>query len=331
MKKLEKKKKHKAVSYQKYGYLFIAPFFIVYAIFSLYPLLSTFYYSLFQSTTRNLTTTVSFAGLKNYLDVLGMSSGERGYFLIYLKNTVRLWLFNFIPQILLSLLVAAWLTDSRVKLKGSGLYKVMVYMPNIITAASISLLFCALLSKYGPIMSTLRNLGLIGNNADIMQSKWGTGLSISFILFWMWYGNTTLLLISGMIGINPSIYESADLDGATSWKKFFYITLPLLKPVLLYVLVTSVIGGLQLYDIPALFNVGQGTGYLGGPNDTSTTVTMYIMRLHSTDTGRAATVSVLLFIITLVISLLFFRIFNDNDEFKRARAEAKRRKKGGVC
>jgi multiple sugar transport system permease protein len=274
---------------------------------------------------------VSFAGLKNYLDVLGMSSGERGYFLIYLKNTVRLWLFNFVPQILLSLLVAAWLTDSRVKLKGSGLYKVMVYMPNIITAASISLLFCALLSKYGPIMSTLRNLGLIGNNADIMQSKWGTGLSISFILFWMWYGNTTLLLISGMIGINPSIYESADLDGATSWKKFFYITLPLLKPVLLYVLVTSVIGGLQLYDIPALFNVGQGTGYLGGPNDTSTTVTMYIMRLHSTDTGRAATVSVLLFIITLVISLLFFRIFNDNDEFKRARAEAKRRKKGGVC
>lgn len=329
MKNPQKVKKRKSITNQKYGYLFIAPFFIVYLIFSLWPLLTTFYYSLFEYTTRNLTTTINFAGLQNYLNVLGLNEGERGYFLVYLGNTIRIWIFNFVPQILLSLLVAAWLTDNRVRLKGGGLYKVMVYMPNIITAASISLLFCALLTKYGPIMSTLRNIGLIGSNADIMMSKWGTGLSISFILFWMWYGNTTLLLISGMIGINPSIYESADLDGATSKQKFFHITLPLLKPVLLYVLVTSVIGGLQLYDIPALFNTGQGTGYVGGPNDTSTTVTMYIMRLHSTDTGRAAAVSVLLFIITLIFSLFFFRTMGDRDEYKRAKEErrARRQKK----
>lgn len=329
MKKSGNKTKRKSVSYGKYGYLFIAPFFIVYLVFSLWPLLNTFYYSLFEYTTRNLRTTVSFVGLKNYLSVLGIQAGERGYFLTYLGNTVRIWLFNFIPQIILSLLIAAWLTDNRVKLKGNGIYKVMVYMPNIITAASISLLFCALLSKYGPIMSTLRNLGLIGSNTDIMMSKWGTSLSISFILFWMWYGNTTLLLIAGMIGINPSLYEAADLDGATSRQKFFRITLPLLKPVLLYVLVTSVIGGLQLYDIPALFNVGQGTGYMGGPNDTSTTVTMYIMRLHSTDTGRAAAVSVLLFFITLAVSLLFFRTFRNKDEYKKAKAERKARKQAG--
>lgn len=334
MKKLQIKKKHSAVSYQKYGYLFIAPFFITYAIFSLYPLLSTFYYSLFESTTRNLTTTVTFSGVKNYLNVLGMSSGERGYFLIYLKNTLRLWIFNFVPQILLSLLAAAWLTDNRVKLKGGGFYKVLIYMPNIITAASISLLFGALLSKYGPIMSTLRNLGVIGGNADLMQSRWGTGLAISFILCWMWYGNTALLLIAGMIGINPSIYESADLDGASSWQKFSRITIPLLKPVLLYVLVTSVIGGLQLFDIPALFNVGQGTGYMGGPNDSSTTVTMYIMRLHNTDTGRAAAVSVLLFIITLICSLVFFKIFNEDENIKKLKRISRKAKeapeKGGA-
>lgn len=332
MKNKKKPPGRKSVSYSRYGYLFIAPFFIAYLIFSLWPLLSTFYYSLFEYTTRNLRTTISFAGLKNYLSVLGISEGERGYFLTYLGNTLRLWIFNFIPQIILSLLAAAWLTDNRVKLKGGGLYKVMIYMPNIITAASISLLFCALLSKYGPIMSMLRSWGWIGENTDIMLSKWGTGISISMILFWMWYGNTTLLLIAGMIGINPSLYEAADLDGCNGRQKFFKITLPLLKPVLLYVLVTSVIGGLQLYDIPALFNVGQGTGYMGGPNDTSTTVTMYIMRLHTTDTGRAAAVSVLLFLITLAVSLLFFRVFSGSEEYEKAKRERRRRRaerKGG--
>ncbi len=328
MKNKKKPPGRKSVSYSRYGYLFIAPFFIAYLIFSLWPLLSTFYYSLFEYTTRNLRTTISFAGLKNYLSVLGISEGERGYFLTYLGNTLRLWIFNFIPQIILSLLAAAWLTDNRVKLKGGGLYKVMIYMPNIITAASISLLFCALLSKYGPIMSMLRSWGWIGENTDIMLSKWGTGISISMILFWMWYGNTTLLLIAGMIGINPSLYEAADLDGCNGRQKFFKITLPLLKPVLLYVLVTSVIGGLQLYDIPALFNVGQGTGYMGGPNDTSTTVTMYIMRLHTTDTGRAAAVSVLLFLITLAVSLLFFRVFSGSEEYEKAKRERRRRRAG---
>ena len=105
-----------------------------------------------------------------------------------------------------------------------------------------------------------------------------------------------------MMGINRSLYEAADIDGATSWQKFIRITLPLLKPVLLYTLVTSAIGGLQLYDIPALFNTNGST--IGYPDDTSTTVTMYIMRLHSTDTGRAAAVSILLFLVTVPATTL---------------------------
>ena len=314
--KKKREKRLKGVSYSRYGYYFIAPFFIVFLVFSLYPLLSTFYYSLFEYTTRNLKETITWGGLKNYASILGISAGEQPYFLKYLGNTLRIWLCNFVPQILLSLLIAAWLTDNRVKLHGAGVYKVLVYMPNIITAASISLLFYALLSQYGPIMSQLKAWGWISNEANLMASKWGTSLSISFILFWMWYGNTTLLLISGMLGINSSLYEAADIDGATSSQKFFKITLPLLKPILLYVLVTSVIGGMQLYDIPALYNV---TGDIGQPNDTSTTITMYIMRLHSSDTGRAAAVSVLLFLLTLIISLIFFRAFRDDEEYKKAK------------
>ena len=211
------KPKHKGISYSKYGYRFILPFFLVYLVFSLWPLLSTFYYSLFEYTTRNLVETSRFAGLENYGKILGLAEGEKANFLLYLGNTVRIWICNFIPQILMSLLVAAWLTDNRVELKGKGVFKVLTYMPNIITAASVSMVFYALLCQYGPVMTTLRKLGWVAQSANIMSDKWATGLTISFILFWMWYGNTTLILISGMMGINRSLYEAADIDGATSW------------------------------------------------------------------------------------------------------------------
>lgn len=145
MKEGGKALKQKTVSYRKYGYLFIAPFFLVYLIFSLWPLLNTFYYSLFEYTTRNLHTTITFTGLQNYKNVLGLADGEKGYFLTYMGNTLRMWLCNFVPQMLLSMLAAVWLTNNRAKLRARGFYKVVLYMPNIITAASISLLFCALL------------------------------------------------------------------------------------------------------------------------------------------------------------------------------------------
>ena len=304
----------RGISYSKYGYWFIAPFFIVYLLFQFWPLLSTFYYGFFEYTTRNLRTTVTFCGLDNYRNVLGLAAGEHAYFAQYLKNTLAIWVCNFVPQILLAMLMAAWLTDERCRFRGRGLVKVMVYMPNIITAASISVLFGAMFSQYGPVTAQLRSWGWIGAGYDFMRSAAGTRGLISFILFWMWYGNTTLLLISGMLGINPSLYEAADIDGATGWQKYKRITLPLLRPIMLYVLVTSSIGGLQMYDIPALFNVDTTGALIGLPDDKSTTIAMYIMRLYKTDTGRAAAVCVLLFFLTLAISLVFFFSLRDRPD-----------------
>ncbi len=314
------KKKKKKVTYGRYGYIFIAPFFITYLLFQFWPLINTFYYSTLSYYKRNGREIVSFAGIQNFLNVLGLSAGERPYALLYLKNTVIMWLGNFIPQILVSLLLAAWLTDTKVKVKGTGAIKVIVYLPSIITAASVSVLFKALFTQYGPVTKSLRDLGVISQNFDFMASVGGTRGLISLILFWMWFGNTTLLLISGVLGIDPGLFEAADIDGATGWKQFRYITLPLLKPILLYVLVTSAIGGLQMYDIPALFNVPE-TGLVGLPNDTTTTMTMYIMRLYNSDVGKAATVSVLLFFVTLVISLILFGSMRDKGDKKHKRAK----------
>lgn len=277
---------------------------------------------------RNLEETITFGGLQNFKNMLGLTAGERAYALIYLKNTVIMWICNFIPQIIVSLLLAAWLSDNKIKLKGTGAYKIIIYLPSIITAASVSVLFNAMFSQYGPITRTLCNLGIISSDFDFMRSTGGTRGLISYILFWMWYGNTTLLLISGVLGINPSIYEASDIDGANSRQKFFRITLPLLKPILMYVLITSAIGGLQMYDIPALFNRSK-TGYIGLPDDKSTTMTMYIMRLYSSNVGKAAAVSVILFIITLAISLVFFFTMGDKDA-KRMKREQKKLRKAGM-
>lgn len=318
------KKKKKKISYGKYGYFFIAPFFITYLLFQLWPLINTFYYSTLSYYKRNGREFVDFAGIQNFLNVLGLAAGERPYAFSYLKNTLIMWGFNFVPQILVSLLLAVWLTDQKVKVKGTGAVKVIVYLPSIITAASVSVLFKALFSQYGPITQTLKEWGVIAKNFDFMSSVAGSRGLISGILWWMWFGNTTLLLISGVLGIDPGLFEAADIDGATGFEKFRYITLPLLKPIMLYTLVTSAIGGLQMYDIPALFNVPE-TGLVGLPDDKTTTMAMYIMRLYNSDVGKAAAVSVILFAVTLIVSLILFASMSDKDERRMKKA----RKAGG--
>ena len=136
--------------------------------------------------------------------------------------------------------------------------------------------------------------------------------------------------MAGMMGINPSLYEAAQIDGANGFQTFFKITIPMLKPIMLFTLVTSAVGGLQMYDIPSLFNVN-GSSMSGGPNDTTTTMTMYIMRLYNTDIGRAAAVSVLLFIITLIISIGLFISMGDKEKKRdeKARKKALKAAKGG--
>ena len=307
-------KKHKTVEYGRYGYIFIAPFFLAYLIFQLWPLIYTFILS-FQNVYEDQYGNLVDEGysLTNFVTVLGFDGGN-SYVMQYFGNTAIMWICNFIPQILLSLLLAVWLTDTKYKLKGSGAYKILVYLPNIITAASVAYLFYSLFADKGPITILLRDLGIISTTYSFMGSVTASRGIISFINFWMWYGNTTLLLIAGVLGINPSLFEAADIDGANGFQKFLHVTLPMLKPIMLYVLVTSAIGGLQMYDIPAMFNVNAISSE-GLPNDTTTTMTMYIRRLtNSGSMGRAAAVSIILFIVTLIISLLFFYFMGDREK-----------------
>lgn len=319
--------KRKTVEYGKYGYMFIAPFFIVFLLFQLYPLVYTFYLSFVEykySTSLGGFNDPKFIGFQNYLAMLKQKDFETGKDVWFntiplntIKSTLIIWVINFIPQILLALLLAAWFTDTVVKLKGQGAFKVMMFLPNIITASSIAVLFYNLFSNQGPITLMLRSMHIISENFNFMESKAGTVGMIGFMQFWMWYGNTMIVLIAGILGISPSLYEAAMVDGANGRQQFFSITLPLLKPIIQFTLVTSAIGGLQMYDIPSLFNT-TNTG-VGQPNRASHTVTMMIREYVNTsrDYGRAAAISAILFLVTLAISLVFFALTKDKEAKKK--------------
>jgi len=307
-----KREKRKTVEYGRYGIIFLIPFFVAFLVFQFYPLLYTIFKSFMydQKTGRNNITTV--AGLGNYINYVFGEAGQ-GEFWQALAITVVLWLLNFIPQILVALLLAAWFTDSRNKLKGTGAFKVMMYMPNIITAATIAVLFFNLFNVNGTITKTLIKAGIVPETG-FMEKGWGSLLLIAFIQFWMWYGNTMIVLIAGILGISPSLYEAAMVDGATSRQQFFKITVPLLRPILQYTMVTSAIGGLQMYDIPQLLNKGVPIVTVGGQNVKSTTTVVMLIKNYASvgsateNLGRASAYSVVLFLVTLCVSMIFYRL-----------------------
>lgn len=246
------KKKSKSISYAKWGYLFILPFFVCFLIFSLIPLVDTIRYSFFEYYRSGIKEVgPNFIGLENYISLLKSDMFKYG------GNTLILWVIGFIPQIVIALLLASWFTDIRLKIHGKQAFKVIIYLPNLIMASAFAMLFFAMFSTNGPINSILTSLGWIKEPIDFMGSVFGTRSLIGLMNFLMWFGNTTIMLMAAIMGISPDIFEASELDGCGGLKRFFYITLPLIRPILAYTLITSIIGGLQMFDVPQILTNGQ--------------------------------------------------------------------------
>lgn len=291
----------KKVNYAKWGYLFILPFFVIYAVFSLWPLIQTFYYSFFQYY-RKAGEWVGpiWVGFSNYKNVFVQDD-----FLKYLGNTLILWVLCFVPQITVSLLLAVWFTDRRLKLKGQRFFKTVTYMPNLIMASAFGFLFNTLLSPSGPIINMLLDSHIIEDAFDITVDVWGTRLVIACMNFLMWFGNTTLLLMSGVMGIDEDMFEAATVDGAGPFRTFKDITMPLLKPIFIYVFITSMIGGIQLFDVATMFTKNQG-----GVKESSYTLMMYLNATFGTSRnyGKAGAISMILFVITAALSIIVYYV-----------------------
>lgn len=304
---MEKKtKKGRVVRYNKWGYIFLIPFIVTYLIFQLFPLVRTVYYSFFENYRSGLTQIgPNFIGFENFKTLF-----SNGDLWIYAKNTLIMWVLGFVPQIIFSLLLGAWFSDTRLRLKGQKFFKTVIYLPNLIMASAFAMLFFTLFSDGGPINSILMQLGWTGSSIKFLSTTWTARSLVALMNFLMWFGNTTILLMAGMMGIDTSLFEVAEVDGATATQVFMKITLPLLKPILIYVMITSLIGGIQMFDVPQILTNGTGE-----PMRSTMTLIMYLNKhLFSKNYGLSGALSVMLFVITAGLSLLVYRVSNGKKE-----------------
>ena len=300
--KEEKNKRH--VSYAKWGVIFIAPFFIAYLIFHLLPQVITIYNAFFENYRSGLTTVgPNYVGLENFISLFTPDANGTIDILKYALNTIIMWLEGAVPQIVIALLLALFFTSYRLKIKGQGFFKAVIYMPNMIMASAFSMLFFTLFSNVGPVNQLIQSFGWADESFDFFSMTVTVRGMIALMNFLMWFGNTTILLMAGIMGIDQSMFEAANIDGANSFQTFTRVTLPLLKPILVYTIITALIGGLQMFDVPQVLT--QGTGI---PNRTTMTLVMYLNNyLSGKNYGMSGAVSVVIFIITAILSLFVFR------------------------
>jgi multiple sugar transport system permease protein len=304
---------------QRWGYFFVAPFVVVFLIFNLWPTLYTFMLSF--SNLRGLRVDFQFSGLSNFTKLV-----KDIYFWGSVGNTFAISFCSFVPQLGIALLLAIWLSDQYLHLKGKGLFRAIIYMPNLLTAVSVSLLFRSLfLYPTGPFSQILFNLGLrqnilrdgqtVSEAVNLFRNVPFTRGLVAYIYWVMWYGYILIILMAGITGIPSSLYESALVDGANSRQTTWYITLPLLRPVMLYVLLICMIGGVNAFDIPALL-----TEMRGAPDYKVRTTIMYLYNVAfqgANDYSYGAAIAMGLFIISLILALIIFLFLRDRSDVKK--------------
>ena len=300
-----KKKQSKVVQYNRWGYYFLIPFIVVYLLFQFVPLVTTIYNSFFENYRSGLKQIgPNFIGLGNYLKILSNADLWK-----YAGNTMIMWIIGFLPQIITSLLLGAWFTDPSLRLRGQRFFKTVIYLPNLIMASAFALLFFTLFSDSGPVNSILMQLGILSKPFTFLSSTTATRSLVGAMNYIMWFGNTTILLMAGMMGIDTALFEAAQVDGASSTQIFFRITLPLLRPILVYVLITSLIGGIQMFDVPQILTNGSGD-----PARSTMTMIMWLNKhLYSKNFGMGGALSVLLFIITGVLSMIVYKTSSSSE------------------
>ena len=303
----KKNGKLKSVSYAKWGYIFITPFFLAYIFFTLIPQFLTIYNSFFENYRDGLEQIgPTFVGLRNYAELFTANSDGVILILKYAFNTLWIWFLGAVPQFVIAMLLALFFTSTRLNIKGQSFFKTVIYMPNLIMAAAFSMLFFTLFSRVGPIQGLLEQWGVLDESFDFFAHRYTVRGMIALMNFLMWFGNTTIVLMAGIMGIDQSLFESATIDGANSVQVFFKVTMPLLMPIFVYCFITALIGGIQMFDVPQVLTKGYGI-----PNETTRTLVMYLNGyLRTKNYGMAGAISVIIFIITGVLGGIVYKMLS---------------------
>ncbi|MEV4655819.1 sugar ABC transporter permease [Micromonospora sp. NPDC049301] len=276
-------------------YLYIAPFFLIFGAFGLYPMVRTAWMSLHD---WDMIGDRSFIGFDNYTRLL---SDE--YFWNALVNTFGIFALSTIPQLLLALFLANLL--NRTFLRAKTFFRMAIFMPNVVSVAAVAIVFGMLFQREFGLFNWL--LGFVGvDPVDWDGQRWSSWLAISSMVNWRWTGYNTLILLAGMQAIPKDLYEAAAIDGASQWRQFWQITLPMLKPTFIFVVILSTIGGMQLFTEPLLFGNGN---IIGGNQREFQTLAMYMYEMgivNLNTAGYGAAVAWAIFMIIAVVSLFNF-------------------------
>ncbi|MFD0260624.1 carbohydrate ABC transporter permease [Kitasatospora indigofera] len=275
------------------AYSFVAPFFLVFGIFGLYPLVYTFWVSLHH--WDRLTGDAGFAGLDNFRELL--SDGD---FYTATFNTLSIFVLSTAPQLLLAL-ATAWLLDRRLRARTT--WRALVLVPQYVSVVAVALVFSQLFGRdFGVVNWALEQLGLISAPIDWTADSWSSHLAISFMVMWRWTGYNALIYLAAMQAVPRELYESAMVDGAGRFLTLRRITLPAIRPTVLFTVVISTIGGLQLFAEPMLFDQ-QGNAEGGTEHQFQTlTLMLYKYGFINNDAGYASAVSWVLFLLIAVIA-----------------------------
>ncbi|MEU9507715.1 sugar ABC transporter permease [Micromonospora sp. NPDC048170] len=276
-------------------YLYIAPFFVVFGIFGLYPMLRTAWMSLHD---WNLIGDHSFIGFDNYVALV-----KDEYFWNATLNTFGIFLLSTIPQLLLALFLANLL--NRTFLRARTLFRMAIFMPNVVSVTAVAIVFGMLFQRDFGVINWL--LSFVGIDAiDWDAERWSSWTAIASMVNWRWTGYNTLILLAGMQAIPRDLYEAASLDGASQWKQFWRITLPMLTPTFVFVVILSTIGGLQLFTEPLVFANGN---IIGGDQREFQTLAMYMYELgieNLNTAGYGAAVAWAMFLMIALVSGINF-------------------------
>lgn len=285
-----------------YGYVFVLPFFITFIFLGLYPVLFTFSLSIQKWDGLAKETYVGMANFRRLM--------TDKVFYLTIWNTLRIWIISYIPQLLTALLLAGVFTMNRIK--GMKMFRAIYYLPNLVTAASVGLLFNLIFNGNKSVVNNiLCALHINGAPFDFFNSPTFVSNLTSYVQWWMWFGYTTILVMAGITTIDQCLFEAAQIDGAGKGQTFRLITLPLIKPTIVYITITSIIGGMQLFDVPSTMSDGTGE-----PDKVILTTSMYLYNqgFKNHNYGYSAAISVGLFIIIGVMSILSLRAMKGKGE-----------------
>jgi cellobiose transport system permease protein len=278
-------------------YLYVAPFFVVFGIFGAYPLVYTFWVSLHD---WELIGDHTFVGLDNYAALFADAE-----FWNAVVNTTGIFLLSTVPQLPLALGAAALLNR---RLRVPLLFRLGIVLPIVTSVAAVAIVFNQLYSRDFGLVN--RALGLVGVETIEWQAhRWSAWLAIATMVNWRWIGYNALIYLAAMQAVPKDLYESAALDGASAWRQFRSITVPMLRPTILFTVVISTIGGFQLFTEPLLFNTG-GNAIAGGSLRQFQTVAMYVYEnaFGRFDYGYGAAAAWLLFLLIILASIVDFLV-----------------------